>query len=573
MQVERVVLVDGYVDEPTCLGVPPYVSIYPRYIAGAIWTQSSNADIQYSTIDQVRESFQNAQYLWSKSDLIILIAGMIVPGKYIGGTPISVREARELFSVPELEDIPKVLVGPWARYGCGLEGGKLALSSDVLVPPFDYIIRGDPELVIAQALEADNDFESTDLNLTRSSSEEIEGFIKRGVPIVRQSPGFSSGHVICEIESYRGCPRFISGGCTFCVEPSYGPPQQRDAAAIAGEILALYEQGVHAFRIGHQADLFTYGSKEMGEIEFPTPNPDAVEDLFSRITIGTPDLKVLHIDNVNPGTIARHPQESREVAKIIMKYHTPGDVAAFGVESTDPEVIRRNNLKADVDEVIEAVRLLNEVGRVREPWSLPHLLPGINLLYGLPGESKRTLDLNMDFLKQILDEGLLVRRINVRQVIGLPGTRLEQGVGKKIKRHQFFKHREQIRDTIDIEMIKQVAPNGTVIKSVFVDGQTGNSLLLRPLGTYPLLCHMPQGAGETPKDVFVVDHGPRSLTVLPYPFNIRQASLNQWKAVPGIGAKRAARIKKVDRIGNVNQLESVLEMKILDWFLRTLSFD
>ncbi len=572
MQVQRVALVDGYVDEPTCLGVPPYVSTYPRYIAGAIWSKGSQTEILYNTIDQVRESFQRAQQRWSKTDLIILIAGMIVPGKYVGGTPISVREAKELFSAPELEDIPKVLVGPWARFGCGLEGGKLALSSDVLTPPFDYIARGDPELVIAEALEPESNFESIDLGLTRKDAEEIEDFVKRGVAIVKQHPGFSNSHIICEIESYRGCPRFLSGGCSFCVEPSYGPPQQRTSTAIAGEIQALYEQGIRAFRIGHQADLFTYGSREMSEVEFPTPNPEAIEDLFSKIRNSAPDLEVLHIDNVNPGTIARHPQESKQVAKSIMKYHTPGDVAAFGVESTDPEVIRRNNLKADVEDVIEAVRILNEVGGIREPWGLPHLLPGINLLYGLPGESKKTLDYNMDFLKQILKEGLIVRRINVRQVIGLPGTRLKQESGKGIKRNQFFKHRVQIRDTIDIKMIQRVAPHGTVIKSVFIDGQTGNSYLLRQLGTYPLLCHMPQGDG-VPKDVFVVDHGPRSLTVLPYPFNARRASLAQWKKVPGIGAKRAARTKTATPIENVKQLQTTLDMELPDWFQRTLSFE
>ncbi|MDH4215018.1 MAG: radical SAM protein, partial [Candidatus Thorarchaeota archaeon] len=84
MKVNRVALVDGYVDEPTCLGVPPYVSTYPRYISGAIWTKSPSTEIVYHTIDQVRTSFTNAQHLWAKTDLIILIAGMIVPGKYVG---------------------------------------------------------------------------------------------------------------------------------------------------------------------------------------------------------------------------------------------------------------------------------------------------------------------------------------------------------------------------------------------------------------------------------------------------------------------------------------------------------
>ena len=198
------------------------------------------------------------------------------------------------------------------------------------------------------------------------------------------------------------------------------------------------------------------------------------------------------------------------MAKVIIKHHTPGDVAAFGVESTDPEVIRQNNLKADMDEVIEAVRTLNAVGSIRESWGLPHLLPGINLLYGLPGESKKTLEYNMDFLNRILAEGLMVRRINVRQVIGLSGTRLSTGIRSRIKRNQFFKHREEIRDNIDIEMIRRVAPVGTVLQSVFVDGVAGNALLLRQLGTYPLLCHMPHGTDtSTPRNVFVVGYGPR----------------------------------------------------------------
>ncbi len=574
MLIERVALVDGYVDEPTCLGVPPYVSIYPRYIAGAIWTKAPQCEIFYHTIDQVRESFQKAQLVWSKTDLIILIAGMIVPGKYIGGTPISVREARELFSAPELEDIPKLIVGPWARFGCGLEGGRLALSSDVLSPPFDHIVTGDSELVVAEALESANGFESVNLGLVRESADEIEDYIKRGTSIVETHPGFSDGHIICEIESYRGCPRFLTGGCSFCVEPSYGPPQQRTPSAIAGEIQALNELGIRAFRIGHQADIFTYGSNEMGETEFPVPNPGALEDLFSKIRAGAPDLDVLHIDNVNPGTIAHHPQESKKVAKTIMKYHTSGDVAAFGVESTDPVVIRQNNLKADAEEVLEAVRLINEVGRLREPWGLPHLLPGINLLYGLPGESEKTLDHNMDFLKQILAEGLMLRRINVRQVIGLPGTRLLQETGTRVKRNQFFKHREEIRNTIDIEMIKRVAPHGTLISSVFVDGMDGNHYLLRPLGTYPLLCHMPKGIGETvPRDVFVVGHGPRSLTVLPYPLPLSQTTLSQWRVIPGVGSRRATKIKATEHLRSLEDVTEALEMELPEWLARAMDFE
>ncbi|MFW9977710.1 MAG: radical SAM protein [Candidatus Thorarchaeota archaeon] len=569
----RVAIVDGYVDEPTVLGVPPYLSMYPRYIAGAIWKHDSHAEILYTTIDHVRRSFGHAIEKWSTCDLVILVAGMIVPGKYIGGTPISVREARTLFSDPRLDSTTSILVGPWANFGCGLEGGKLAMSSEHLTPPITHVLPGDPEMVVAQIASMNWSVEHVATSDIQSATPaQINEYAVTGARVALQHPNHQRGYLIAEIETYRGCPRFITGGCSFCTEPLYGLPQQRPADDIANEIKALYEFGVRAFRIGKQADLFTYGSKEIGEEEFPTPNPLALEEMFSKIRVVAPDLDVLHIDNVNPGTIARHPERSESVAKVIMKYHTEGDVAAFGAESLDPEVIKRNNLKASPEEILEAVRLLNEVGGERDLWGLPHLLPGINLLYGLPGESRRTIDHNMEFLKTLVDEGLIVRRINIRQVIGFDDTRL--GSAKtKLKRNLFFRHKEQVRQEIDTEMIKRVAPPGTILRSLFIERQEGNSYLLRQLGTYPLLCHLPIGQEIADRrDVLVIDHGPRSLKVLPYPFRPNEASLAQWKAIPGIGAKRATRLKGIDSYTNIHELEQQLDSVLPEWIKHGIDF-
>ncbi|MGQ4870309.1 MAG: radical SAM protein [Candidatus Thorarchaeota archaeon] len=554
------------------MGVPPYVSMYPRYIAGAIWTHSPRTEVLYQTIDQVRTSFDAAWNLWSTADLLLLIAGMIVPGKYLGGTPISVREARELFSHECISHIPKLLVGPWARFGCGLEGGKISLSSEVLSPPFDYIVSGDAEIFMRDVILS-GDLESVPTSIIRENMTEIEEYAVRGARIITQHPGYRRKHLICEIETYRGCPRFITGGCSFCVEPSYGMPQMRDSNDIAREVEALYTIGVRAFRLGRQADMFTYGSTEIGLEEFPSPNPEAIEDLFSRVRHVAPHPLTLHIDNVNPGTVAHHPAESRQVARIIMKYHTVGDVAAFGVESLDPEVKRRNNLKVDAEEALKAVRIINDVGAEAPPWELPHLLPGINLLYGLPGESRRTLEYNMEFLKTLLEEGLMVRRINIRQVIGFEGTRLGRTRYARIRHQDFYRHKQEIRSKIDIAMIQRVAPLGTVIHSAFVERVEGNSLLLRPLGSYPLLCHMPQGR-DMPDvtDVFVVSHGPRSVSVLPFPFSVHNATLAQWKSIPGIGAKRAARLKGAVSWKSIAEIESALGIEIPSWLARTLRF-
>ena len=99
-------------------------------------------------------------------------------------------------------------------------------------------------------------------------------------------------------------------------------------------------------------------SKGVGELEFPKPNPDALDKLFKGIRNVAPKLKTLHIDNANPGVIARYPDECKLIAKSIIKYHTPGDVAAFGVESVDPIVIKKNNLKATAEDIYLLLLLL-----------------------------------------------------------------------------------------------------------------------------------------------------------------------------------------------------------------------
>jgi len=105
------------------------------------------------------------------------------------------------------------------------------------------------------------------------------------------------------------------------------------------------------------------------------PDPEAIEELYMNIRKVAPGLKVLHMDNANPVTLSKYPDESRHIAEIIVKYHTSGDVAALGMESADPDVISANDLKATPDEVFEAIKLLNEAGARPGASGLPELLP------------------------------------------------------------------------------------------------------------------------------------------------------------------------------------------------------
>lgn len=72
-------IVDGYVDEPACLGVSPYISPYVREVAGVL--SEHGYDPGYVTIDQVRS---DPALVGGRGDLVVMIAGVTVPGTYVG---------------------------------------------------------------------------------------------------------------------------------------------------------------------------------------------------------------------------------------------------------------------------------------------------------------------------------------------------------------------------------------------------------------------------------------------------------------------------------------------------------
>ena len=568
----KITILDGYVDEPTCLGVPPYISTYPRYIAGAIWKFDKKAHIKYLTIDQIRKEKQFLKDLL-KSDLIVVIAGISVPGRYLSGYPASPNELVSLMK--QLSRPIKILTGPAARYGFGMSGGKKTRDTDFVRECFYLIIKGDGEIVISELLKNRFDFENIDATECRKNAFQIKDFAIIGSSIVKMHPNYPD-YLISEIETYRGCPRSIVGGCSFCSEPSKGPPDFRQIKDIIDEIKVLYDCGVKHFRIGSQPCIFSYMAKDAEKEEFPKPNPDALEKLFSGIRYVAPNLKTLHIDNANPGILARFPSECRLISKTIIRYHTSGDVAAFGVESVDPVVISRNNLKASSEEVMNAIKLLNEVGSKIGKNGMPELLPGLNFVFGLFGETKETYNLNYDFLKIILDRNLILRRINLRQLIPIPGTKMFD-VGNKIiskNKQHFQRFKKKVKADIERPMLEKMLPKGTIIKDIYTEKYKGKLTFGRQVGSYPLLIGIP---GNFPLkkfiDVKVIYYGFRSITAIPYPLNINTAPRQTIESIPEIGKKRAIRIlakrpfsdKKqlIDALDNTASINAILDHIII----------
>lgn len=515
----RAIIIDGYVDEPACLGVPPYMAPYPRYIAGALVEKGIlREDITYRTIDQLRAGKDKLNY-----DITIVVAGTTVPGKYLRATPISLNELKELSRLGGT----KILGGP-VRLGFGEEGGTSA--KELEVPGF-YLAKKDIEAFVYDCMDVLSEPDSAGHRMR--TTQEIARWGKKGAFIIRQHSDYP--YVMCEIETYRGCPRHSH--CSFCTEPFYGKPDYREIKDVVNEVSELYQNGARYFRLGRQPDLFMYRAKD------GVPDPGAIEELYREIRNSAPELKVLHMDNANPVTLARFPEESGRIAEIIVKYHTSGDVAALGMESADPEVIRANDLKASPDEVFEAIKLLNDVGAARGESGLPELLPGINFVHGLKDETKKTFELNFEFMKKVLDSGLMVRRVNIRQVMTFAGTSMQGHEGLAAKHKELFlRYKEKMRNEIDMPMLRRVAPARTVMKDVRTEVFDKITFGRQP-GTYPLLVGIPvQVELNRFYDVMITDHGYRSITGIPVPVNINRAPLKVIEHIPGVGKKLAGKI-------------------------------
>jgi len=306
------------------------------------------------------------------------------------------------------------------------------------------------------------------------------------------------------------------------------------------------------------------------------PNPGAVRRLFKSVRKAAPALKVLHIDNINPATILNHPDAAEEALKAIVEYHTPGDVAAMGVESADPEVIRKNNLKIYPDGVIFAISMVNGIGSERGENGMPHLLPGINFVYGLPGETKRTYEANLELMKNVLEMGLMVRRINMRQVMVMPSTRMSSFGDHLARKHRqlFLRHKAAMRSQVDEPMLKRVLPTWTVLRGLRTELAEGRITWARQLGSYPVLVGIQKTmAPGLVTDVVVVSHGPRSVGALPVPIKVNNMSLRELEAIPGIGSRRAATLIRHRPYRNADEIRAGLDdPSLLDAIIQLIEF-
>ena len=480
-------IIDCYTDEPAGLGVPPYLGTYPRYITGYL-----GEEVNYLTIDDLRlwrkfngvihetrksqktdittynltANYKNVNKILQETDTLIVVLGVHVPGKYLSAIPGTLNEI-----IPMIRDLncKKILTGP-AVFGTQLFGGRFYEKADLSA------------------------FDKVSYEMFNFLYKDVKEYSVKGASIIKQIPDIR----MIEIETGHGCD---IGKCSFCTEPLKNRVEFREKEDVLDEIKEFYKLGARYFRLGKQTCFYTL--------------PYAVE-LLKDIHNNCPDIKVLHIDNVNPVKVILDKKNNFAITKAIVKYCTSGNIAAFGVESFDMEVVKANTLNTSPQIAYEAIKILNQFGAERGSDGMPKFLPGVNIIFGLRNETKKTHEENMKWLTRVYDEGLMLRRINIRQVAIFEGTSLfAEGKDKFLRKNKkwYWKWRNEIRQKIDWPMLQRVVPKGNILRDCYAEIYDGNTTFCRQFGTYPLIVGV-KGRLELKKfyDLEIIGHMLRSIT-------------------------------------------------------------
>ena len=254
-----------------------------------------------------------------------------------------------------------------------------------------------------------------------------------------------------EIETATGCNR--NPGCTFCIEGKRGLPLQfRNEDDIVEEIKALYNENARFFRLGRQPNFYAYQHSKAERIEY----------LLKSIREVCPEIKTLHIDNAGPQDV--NTLVGERITEIITKYCTDGNIAPFGVESFDENVRKECNLNGTIIDIHNAIKIINKYGQKRGKTGMPKLLPGINIIYGLDGQTSKTLQDNLEKFKKILESNNMVRRVFVRKLTSPFGEQFDTYTVDNLE--EFKNWSTTIEKDFIVPMLKKVFPIGLIISDL-----------------------------------------------------------------------------------------------------------
>ncbi len=465
------VIIDCYTDEPSGLGVPPYLSVHSRYIAGVLKNQ--NIKYYYLTIDDLRyangedhfdnsynkriinktKNANNVVNILKNAINIYVVMGCFVKYEYVSAEPPTFAEVENLLNIFCSKKTNKLLFYSLGGSELTRENIKRTVPSDL----FNETIFGNTY----------NYFLGETIHKFKPNYDKLRQIAIDSSSVLQQI----DRPVIIEIETATGCNR--NPGCTFCIEGMRGLPLQfREKEDIIDEIKSLYDSGASYFRLGRQPNFYAYKNCDTKEIEA----------LFKGIWSACPNIKTLHIDNVSPHNVNTY--EGEKITKIVAKYTTSGNITPFGIESFDPIVREKCNLNGSLEDIHKSITIINKYGKGRGQNGLPKLLPGINIIYGLDGQNENTLKHNLENLKKILNSGNLVRRVFVRKLTSPYGEQFDNYNDEDLK--EFNTWSKTIEKDFIVPMLKKVFPIGLEISDLRMEMYKDGNSILRQMGTCPV---------------------------------------------------------------------------------------
>lgn len=293
----RWIVVDGYEDEPAAFGVPPYVGFHVRYLCGVL--EAHGVPYDYLTVDAWRalgrqgEDAQRAM-LDGRAGLALL-AGAVVPGKYLRATPISLPETKTLLRMLPA-DVPAVL-GGWAIRGWRHQGWS-PLRRGL------FLALQDADATLHHFLGSGR-WEHKRRTAEQWTAWAHAGATSKAVlehPDLKHPDHDRAGPLTYEVEVYQGCVRY-KRGCRFCIEPKKGTPVWRTPGDVIAEVQLALDAGVRHVRLGGMTDTYTYLADGVGEMEYPRPNPEPIARLLHGLREDE-RLGILHTDNGNPSILS-----------------------------------------------------------------------------------------------------------------------------------------------------------------------------------------------------------------------------------------------------------------------------
>lgn len=465
------VIIDCYTDEPSGLGVPPYLSVHSRYIAGAL--KNKNIDYYYLNIDDLRfangekhfedsynkriinktKNFPNVSEILKNADNIYVVMGCFVKYEYVSAEPPSFVEVEKLLNVFCDKKTNKLLF-----YSLG--GSELTRENIRRTVPkelFNEIIFGNTY----------NYFIGEKGNGFTPNYDKLKQIAIDSSSILEQL----ERPLVIEIETSTGCNR--KPGCTFCIEGMRGLPLQfREKEDIIDEIKSLYDQGALYFGLGRQPNFYAYKDCNVEEIE----------NLFKGIWEKCPKIKTLHIDNVSPHNV--NTEAGEKITEVVAKYTTAGNITPFGIESFDPIIREKCNLNGSIGDIHKSIEIINRYGKERGSNGIPKLLPGINIIYGLDGQSENTLKFNLENFNKILESGNFVRRVFVRKLTSPFGEQFDSYSNEALQ--EFNEWSTLIENDFIVPMLKKVFPIGLEISELRMEMYKEGNSILRQMGTCPV---------------------------------------------------------------------------------------